>query len=95
MATIFQILSALKGGEQPTQISNEPVISEQVNSSVIDTIEYNPAIEVVDVVFNSGAEYQYFNVRQSIAEAWINSASPGTFLNKIIKSGFFPYVRRR
>lgn len=63
-----------------------------VSSSSIVSVGYDPATETLEIEFNSGAVYQYYNVIQSIYEELMGSPSKGKFLAYQIKN-FFPYSR--
>ncbi len=40
------------------------------------------------VEFNNGSRYKYFGVPDSVYQEFINTASPGTFLNDNIKGAY-------
>jgi hypothetical protein len=61
-------------------------------SSNITEFSYDPSTETLRVVFNSGGEYDYFNVPQSTHRMFQAAASKGEFLNRHIK-GRFAYER--
>lgn len=63
-----------------------------VGSSNILEVGYDPNSETLEVMFNSGAIYQYYNISQIIYDDLMNSSSKGQFLNTYIKN-FYPYSR--
>jgi hypothetical protein len=63
-----------------------------VSSSNIVSVGYDAPSETLEVEFMSGSVYQYYNVRQSIYDAFIAAPSPGQFFAYQIKNAF-PYSR--
>lgn len=63
-----------------------------ISSSSIVSVGYDPVIETLEIEFNSGAVYQYYNVSQSIYEELMRAPSKGKFLAYQIKNSF-PYSR--
>ena len=63
-----------------------------VSSSSIVSVGYDPATETLEIEFDSGAVYQYYNESQSIYEELMGAPSKGKFLAYQIKN-FFPYSR--
>lgn len=63
-----------------------------VSSSNIVSVGYDPTSETLEVEFQSGAVYQYYNVNQSIYDEFMNAPSKGRFLAYQIKNAF-PYSR--
>lgn len=75
------------------QAIQEQGYAETVDSSWISYGEYNPNARTLYVELLDGPSYIYYNVRPEIGEAFFEAASPGTFVNEVIKRGFFPYTR--
>ena len=63
-----------------------------VTSSNIVSVGYDPGSETLEIEFQNGAVYQYYNVNQVIYEEFMNAPSKGKFLNYQIKNAF-PYSR--
>jgi len=63
-----------------------------VSSSSIVSVGYDPASETLEVEFQSGAVYQYYNFNQSIYDEFMSAPSKGKFLAYQIKNAF-PYSR--
>jgi len=65
---------------------------ERVSSSNIVSVGYDAPSETLEVEFMSGSVYQYYNVPQSIYDAFLAASSAGQFLAYQIKN-VFPYSR--
>ena len=65
---------------------------EYVASSNIVSVGYDPTSETLEVEFQSGAVYQYYNVNQIIYDEFMSAPSKGKFLAYQIKNAF-PYSR--
>lgn len=63
-----------------------------VQSSNIASVGFDEASSTLEVEFNNGAIYQYFNVPQQIFELMMEAPSKGVFLNTNIKNAF-PFSR--
>jgi len=63
-----------------------------VSSSNIVSVGYDAPSETLEVEFMSGSVYQYYNVPQSIYDAFIAAPSAGQFFAYQIKNAF-PYSR--
>lgn len=63
-----------------------------VSSSNVAAVGYDPNTQTLQVEFNSGSIYQYFDVPQTIYEALISAESKGKFLNAQIK-GYYRYAK--
>jgi hypothetical protein len=57
-------------------------------SSVIKDIEYEPEHSRLTVTFTSGRVYEYYMVPATIASAFRNALSKGTFFNKRIRDKY-------
>ncbi|CAG1769284.1 hypothetical protein BAC3_00170 [uncultured bacterium] len=63
-----------------------------VSSSNIAAIGYDSNTQTLEVEFNSGSIYQYFDVPQTIYEALINAESVGKcFIGQI--KGYYRYAK--
>jgi len=63
-----------------------------VDSSNIARIGYDDDSATLGVEFLSGSSYQYFDVPSSVFEAFMSSASKGSFLHSNIR-GIYRYSR--
>jgi len=63
-----------------------------VSSSNVATVGYDSETQTLEIEFNNGGVYQYFDVSQDIYEALISADSVGKFLNANIK-GYYRYAR--
>jgi hypothetical protein len=63
-----------------------------VSSSNIVAVGYDPASETLEVEFQNGSVYQYYNVGQSTYDEFMAAPSKGKFLAYQIKN-CFPYSR--
>jgi hypothetical protein len=57
-------------------------------SSVVHSYEYFPETEILRIIYQSGAVYDYVKVSQSIFDQFRAFQSKGTFLNRVIKKKF-------
>lgn len=57
-------------------------------SSVIRKYEYKPELEVLRIIYVSGAVYDYLDVPQEVFDDFRAAFSKGTYLNKFIKPKF-------
>lgn len=57
----------------------------KVSSSNVDTIHYDPATRILEVVFKNNKFYHYNNVSQNTYNNFEKSNSLGEFLHKHIK----------
>lgn len=65
-----------------------------VNSSTVAAIGYSNVCKVLQVDFNGGSRYRYFDVPPQVFHAFLDAPSKGRFLNNIIKSEYgFDYQR--
>lgn len=61
-------------------------------SSNIQKLRYNSNIQTLEVTFQSGRVYQYFDVPLNVWNDFKSAESKGSFLNKNIK-GYYRYSR--
>ena len=59
-----------------------------VNSSNINSIGYDPSSETLEVQFNDGSVYQYFEVAIYDYDGLLNASSKGKYLNQYIKGTY-------
>ncbi|MER5412576.1 KTSC domain-containing protein [Streptomyces virginiae] len=61
-----------------------------VASSNLKSVAYDPSRGILEVLFKSGAVYQYYNVPTSVHDDLLGAESKGQHLAKFVK-GKFPY----
>lgn len=61
---------------------------EPVSSSNLVSAGYDEASETLEVEFQNGSIYQYYNVGSVIYQEFLNAPSKGSFLNSYIKNAF-------
>ena len=64
-----------------------------VSSSHIVSIGYEPTSMVLEVEFNTGAIYQYYDIPQSIYDGLMAADSHGTYLAAYVKKGGYRYAQ--
>jgi hypothetical protein len=73
--------------EEISKMNREPV-----SSSTVASIGYDAATETLEVGFNNGTVYQYYNVPGFVHDNFMQAVSKGEFLNANIKNTY-PYSR--
>jgi hypothetical protein len=63
-----------------------------VDSSNVAAVGYEEDSQTLQVEFNNGSTYQYFDVPQAIFDDLLGASSVGQYLNKIVK-GTYRYSR--
>jgi hypothetical protein len=63
-----------------------------VTSTNVMSIGYDPTTETLEVEFQNGGIYQYYNVSQNIYDELMNAPSKGQFIAYQIRN-LFPYSR--
>ena len=63
-----------------------------INSSNIQTVEYNEDLNTLIVEFKSGAKYAYSTVPKAVFDRMITADSVGRYLNSNIRNNY-TYVR--
>lgn len=66
---------------------------EYVSSSNIASIGYDAMSEILEVEFNNGAVYQYYNVPERLYNGLMEADSKGRYFDSYIKKGGFRYSR--
>ena len=71
---------------------------EFVDSSAIESFEYNPLAESLMVKWLDSRgglshAYLYYGVSPVIAQGLEEAVSKGTYMNEVVKAGFFPFTR--
>ena len=57
-------------------------------SSVVNTYKYFPETEILRIIYQSGAVYDYLKVPSEIFDKFKTAQSKGRFLNYVIKPKF-------
>lgn len=57
-------------------------------SSAISSVTYDDETLEMDVEFESGSEYTYYNVPKLVFEAFVTDDSPGRFFHQRIKNQY-------
>jgi KTSC domain len=65
---------------------------EFVTSSNIRSVGYDSKSETLEIEFNNGTVYQYYNVPSPVFDELMMAPSVGKFFNSQIKNSF-PYAR--
>lgn len=63
-----------------------------VNSSSVAAVGYDESSQTLQVEFNRGTTYQYFDVPEQIFEGLVQADSVGAYLNEQVK-GIYRYTR--
>lgn len=66
-----------------------------VSSSNLASIGYDYSSSTLEVEFNNGGIYQYFNVPSSVYEGLMNASSHGQYFDQNIKKAGYRYTRIR
>lgn len=64
----------------------------QVASSNLSSVGYDEPTETLEIEFNNGAVYQYYNVTANIFDQFMQAPSKGQFLHVYIKNAY-PFSR--
>lgn len=62
-----------------------------VESSTICSIGYDQANQILEVEFEDGRVYQYYNVPLSVYEGLMGAVSHGGYLDKYVKKAGYHY----
>lgn len=60
----------------------------QLNSSNIESAEYDDTKRVMTVTFKSGSTYEYDGVGREVYEGLVSSLSPGSYFYRQVKDRF-------
>ncbi|MFH1477361.1 MAG: KTSC domain-containing protein [Verrucomicrobiota bacterium] len=61
---------------------------QRVSSSNLRSVGYDAASSTLEVEFNSGGVYQYFNVPEAAYSALMRASSKGSYVNDNIKDRY-------
>ncbi len=59
-----------------------------VKSTEIHSVGYDPVSKILEIEFNSGGIYQYFEVPEHLYTELMGASSHGTYFNQHIKNKF-------
>ena len=65
----------------------------RVSSSNLSSVGYDDTNEILEIEFNNGGIYQYFDVPSSIYEALMNASSHGTYFDRNIKKAGYRFKK--
>lgn len=61
---------------------------EPVSSSSLASVGYDPVSEILEIEFNNGRVYEYYNFPKFMYERMIEAPSIGSFFNTEIKNAY-------
>jgi hypothetical protein len=59
-----------------------------VSSSNLSSVGYNESKQILEIEFNAGRVYQYFNVPNRIHQELMNAASHGKYFHRNIEDNY-------
>ena len=62
--------------------------TKSLDSSVLAAVTYDSATQILEVEFQTGRVYWYFDVPQAVFDALIASDSAGAYFNHEIRDGY-------
>jgi len=66
---------------------------QSVESSNLASIGYDAENEILEIEFNHGGIYQYFDVPENIYEELMNASSHGQYFDRNIKKSVYRYSK--
>ncbi|HZH43736.1 MAG TPA: KTSC domain-containing protein [Lysobacter sp.] len=66
-----------------------------VDSEVLRSVGYDPAQQVLEIEFESGAVYWYFDVPEGLHRRLLQADSHGEFFSRHVRNAGFAYERMR
>ncbi len=64
-----------------------------VSSSNLAEVGYDPQTQTLEIMFLTGAVYQYIGVPEAHHLGLLSASSKGTYLDQHIKKAGYPYAR--
>lgn len=64
-----------------------------VDSSNLATVGYDKGSQILEIEFNHGGVYQYYDIPISVYEGLTNASSHGTYFDKNIKKAGYSYKK--
>lgn len=69
---------------------------QQVESSMIQAVGYDQELKMLEVVFNTGKTYHYFEVPQEVYDALLAADSKGSYMqDAVIDCYSYRQIRKR
>jgi hypothetical protein len=69
------------------------MVREQVSSTNLASVGYDPAAKVLEIEFRSGGVYQYDGVPAALYEGLMAASSHGSYFDEFIKKAGYSYRR--
>lgn len=66
---------------------------QKVDSSDLASVGYDPQAQTLEVEFNHGEVYQYYNVPKSVYDGLMNASSHGQYFDRNIKKAGYRFVK--
>lgn len=66
---------------------------QSVESSNLASVGYDAANEILEIAFNHGGVYQYFDVPENIYEELMNASSHGQYFDRNIKKAGYEFQK--
>jgi len=66
---------------------------QSVKSSNLTSIEYDTENEILEIEFNHGGIYQYFDVPENFYEELMNASSHGKYFDRNIKKAGYEFQK--
>jgi hypothetical protein len=73
---------------ETSEIEAPKMDRQPVSSSNLVSVGYEPGSETLEIEFNNGRIYQYYNVPQIVFDMLMTASSPGTFFKTNIRDSF-------
>ena len=64
-----------------------------VSSSNLASVGYDVSLKILEVEFNNGSIYQYFNVPESVYNGLMNASSHGSYFDSNVKKAGYSYKK--
>lgn len=64
------------------------MVRQNVSSTNIHSIGYEPDSKILEIEFHAGGIYQYFNVPKTIYDALMNASSHASYFHRHIKEQY-------
>lgn len=75
--------------EKELLIRGVNVERKNVNSSALSSVGYDRSNQVLEIEFNSGGIYQYYDVPVKVFESLMNASSHGKYFYKYIENNYY------
>jgi hypothetical protein len=69
------------------------IIEKTLTSTALLSAGYDPKSQTLQVTFQSGSQYQYYDVDHQVATGLFQAPSKGTYVNEVIKKNGYAYKR--